>query len=74
MARMDRHMREIWGRLGSDCRIQFQNVAFPEGLSYTLENGFGTTASSPFIKVLGMEEDASEPMAPPRGIEPRFPG
>jgi len=31
---MFRHLREIWGRLGIEWRIRFQNALFPEGLAY----------------------------------------
>ena len=56
-------MPEIWGRLGMESRLQFQNAVFPEGLTFTVENGFGTTASSPFLKVLRADEAEESPMA-----------
>lgn len=49
---MFRHLREIWGRLGIEWRIRFQNALFPELLSYGMDEGFGTVVNSCFVNML----------------------
>jgi hypothetical protein len=55
-------------------RQRFQKAVFPEGLGFTSEKGFGTATSSSFSNALWRREGGKSPMAPPRGIEPLFPG
>jgi hypothetical protein len=57
-----------------EIRQRFQKLLFPEGLSYTKEKGYGTGVSSSLYELLGQIGTDMSDMAPPRGVEPLFPG
>jgi hypothetical protein len=64
----------LWIDANVEIRQRFQRLLFPEGLSYTKENGFGTAVSSSLYELLGTFSTDVSDMAPPRGIEPLFSG
>jgi len=64
----------LWIDASVEIRQRFQKLLFPEGLSYTKEDGFGTGVSSSVYELLGTFGTDVSALAPPRGIEPLFPG
>jgi site-specific DNA recombinase len=72
--RLLRDARSIWDRLDLDGRQRFVRVLYPDGLAYSKQDGYRTPANSPVSMICGVVTDAENGMAPPRGIEPLFPG
>jgi hypothetical protein len=64
----------LWIDANAEIRQRFQKLLFPDGLSYTKADGFGTGVSCCVYELLGQIGTDMSDMAPPRGIEPLFPG
>jgi site-specific DNA recombinase len=66
--------RRMWEKASTEQRIALQRAIFPEGLTYTSGEGFGTPVTSSGFSILELLNRPEETMAVPRGIEPRFDG
>ncbi len=65
----------LWYKMTQvDRRQRLQRALFPDGLVYHQEMGFGTAANTYPVEVLREFSADGSRMAPPRGIEPLFPG
>ena len=65
----------LWYKLETvENRQRLQRVLFPDDLVYDQEKRFGTSVSTWPIRVLSGNIDPSNRLAPPRGVEPLFPG
>ena len=65
----------LWVKMEElDHRQRLQKALFPEGLAYDQKNGFGTAINSYPVDMLREFSADFSRMAPPRGIEPLFPG
>ena len=65
----------LWVKMEElDHRQRLQKALFPEGLAYHQKNGFGTAVNTYPVRVLQEFSAEKSRMAPPRGIEPLFPG
>lgn len=73
--RMIQNAGRLWYKLRTpENRQRLQQALFPNGLIYDQKTQFGTAVSTWPIRVLRGEIDPSNRMAPPRGVEPLFPG
>ena len=55
-------------------RQRLQRALFPDGLSYRQSEGFCTAVNTYPVRVLQEFGAGESTMAPPRGVEPLFPG
>lgn len=60
-----RNMTTIWDKLDIDNRQRFQAVLFPDGLTYSKTERFGTEVTCPFINTLRQNLDDASQLAPP---------
>ena len=69
-----RNPDRLWLEANVEIRQRFQKLLFPKGLIYAKKTGFGTVVSDSAYGVLVQFAGCLSPMAPPRGVEPLFPG
>ena len=58
---------EIWNGGNSELRTRFQNLVFPEGLSYRSESGFGTAVTMRIFSDLQSLTEGELQVVPPGG-------
>jgi hypothetical protein len=63
-------LRSLWQDASVEDRVRFQQIAFPEGLSYSAGDGFRTEQTSSIFELFGaiLAEDSS--LVSPMGFEP----
>ena len=65
----------LWYKLQTvENRQRLQRALFPEGLAYDQKNRFGTSISTWPIRIMSGNIDPVSQVAPPRRVEPLFPG
>ena len=60
----------LWLDAPLAAKLQFQQMLFPEGISYSIVDGFGTRLTSLFFNELGLISSAESSLASPTGFEP----
>ena len=69
----------LWQDAGPEMKVMYQNMVFPKGIKYDLQNKqFGTPELSALYSLANMKKDPSKSeeslLVIPRGIEPLCPG
>jgi hypothetical protein len=67
------NVAQLWMESNIDQKLIVQKVVFPGGVSYSMENGFGTPASGCLFNQLGEIVEEFETLASPTGFEPVLP-
>ena len=65
---------ELWKRLPFEEKKRLNDLLFPEGVECTENGELRTPSTNVALEVCDMLVAGDSPMAPPRGIEPLFPG
>ena len=64
------HLGRFWFDLNPELRPRFQQLVFPEGLTYTRENGFGTSKPGLIFEVFHASKGEKSHLVRPPGLEP----
>jgi hypothetical protein len=65
---------QLWKRLPDEEKKRLNELLFPEGVEMTKNGRLRTPVTNPAVEVCDRLAAGKSPMAPPRGIEPLFPG
>jgi hypothetical protein len=63
----------MWAKASLDQRQRLQTVLFPDGLTYSHTEGFGTAQAPSFFNVLQAMGEENSSLASPTGFEPVLP-